>query len=66
MEQSELEAMAKEMAKNIKTQEDLGQFTSQLMRLPSVLRWKSTSATHPASGQTHVAITIVMAAVRSA
>ena len=33
MEQSELEAMAKEMAKNIKTQEDLGQFTSQLMKV---------------------------------
>lgn len=33
MEQSELEAMAKEMAKSIKTQEDLGQFTSQLMKV---------------------------------
>ena len=32
MEQSELEAMAKGLAKNIKTQEDLSQFTSQLMK----------------------------------
>jgi hypothetical protein len=30
--QSELEAMAKEMAKHINSQEDLGQFTSQLMK----------------------------------
>ena len=33
MEQSKLEAMAKEMAKDIKTQEDLSQFSSQLMKM---------------------------------
>ena len=33
MEQSELEALAKGLAKNIKTQEDLSQFTSQLMKM---------------------------------
>ena len=33
MEQSKLEALAKEMAKDIKTQEDLSQFSSQLMKM---------------------------------
>ena len=33
MEQSKLEALAKEMAKDIKTQKDLSQFSSQLMKM---------------------------------
>lgn len=33
MEQSKLEALAKEVAKDIKTQEDLGQFSSQLLKM---------------------------------
>ena len=33
MEQSELEALAKGLAKNIKSQKDLGEFTSQLMKM---------------------------------
>ncbi len=33
MEQSKLEALAREVAKDIKTQEDLGQFSSQLMKM---------------------------------
>jgi hypothetical protein len=32
IEQFEQEAMAKEMAKHINSQEDVGQFTSQLMK----------------------------------
>jgi len=33
MEQSKLKALAKEIAKDIKTQEDLGQFSSQLLKM---------------------------------